>query len=42
MHHHRSEHWVVVSGQARVHYGTETHDIKVNDPPIMVKMLSML
>jgi len=31
MHHHRSEHWVVVSGQARVHYGTEAHDLKVNE-----------
>ena len=24
MHHHRSEHWVVVSGKARVHYGAKT------------------
>jgi mannose-1-phosphate guanylyltransferase len=31
MHHHRSEHWVVVSGQARVHYGAEAHDLKVNE-----------
>ena len=31
MHHHRSEHWVVVSGQARVHYGAESHDLKVNE-----------
>ena len=31
MHHHRSEHWVVVSGQARVHYGAEVHDLKVNE-----------
>ena len=31
MHHHRSEHWVVVAGQARVHYGAESHDLKVNE-----------
>lgn len=31
MHYHRSEHWVVVSGQARVYYGTETHDLNVNE-----------
>jgi mannose-1-phosphate guanylyltransferase len=31
MHHHRSEHWVVVSGQARVHYGDESHDLSVNE-----------
>lgn len=31
IHHHRSEHWVVVSGQARVHYGAESHDLKVNE-----------
>ena len=31
MHHHRSEHWVVVSGQARVHYGAEALDLKVNE-----------
>ena len=31
MHHHRSEHWVVVSGQARVHYGSDVHDLKVNE-----------
>jgi mannose-1-phosphate guanylyltransferase len=30
MHHHRSEHWVVVSGNARVHYGSEVHDLEVN------------
>ena len=28
--HHRSEHWVVVLGQARVHYGAESHNLKVN------------
>ena len=31
MHHHRSEHWVVVSGQAKVHYGAESLDLKVNE-----------
>ena len=31
MHYHRSEHWVVVSGQARVHYGDQSHDINVNE-----------
>ena len=31
MHYHRSEHWVVVTGQARVHYGDKSHDIKVNE-----------
>ncbi|MDG1693882.1 MAG: mannose-1-phosphate guanylyltransferase/mannose-6-phosphate isomerase [Porticoccaceae bacterium] len=31
MHYHRSEHWVVVSGQARVHYGDESHDLRVNE-----------
>ena len=31
MHHHRSEHWVVVSGCARVHYGEVSHDIAVNE-----------
>ncbi|MDB2510990.1 mannose-1-phosphate guanylyltransferase/mannose-6-phosphate isomerase [Gammaproteobacteria bacterium] len=30
MHYHRSEHWVVVSGQARVYYGDEFLDLKVN------------
>jgi len=31
MHHHRSEHWVVVAGQARVHYGEESFEIGVNE-----------
>ena len=31
MHYHRSEHWVVVSGKARVHYGNESHDLNVNE-----------
>ena len=31
MHYHRSEHWIVVSGQARVHYGDEYHDLSVNE-----------
>lgn len=30
MHYHRSEHWVVVSGTARVHYGEEILDLVVN------------
>jgi mannose-1-phosphate guanylyltransferase len=30
MHYHRSEHWVVVAGCARVHYGDEIHDLEVN------------
>ena len=29
-HHHRSEHWVVVSGTAIVHYGNEKHELAVN------------
>lgn len=31
MHYHRSEHWVVVAGIARVHYGDESRDIGVNE-----------
>lgn len=31
MHHHRSEHWVVVSGKARVHYGNKSFDLNVNE-----------
>ena len=31
MHHHRSEHWVVVSGKAIVHYGEEKHELNVNE-----------
>lgn len=31
MHRHRSEHWVVVAGRARVHYGDESHDLEVNE-----------
>ena len=31
MHYHRSEHWVVVSGQARVHYDDQIHDLSVNE-----------
>jgi mannose-1-phosphate guanylyltransferase len=31
MHYHRSEHWVVVSGRARVHYGDEVHDLRINE-----------
>ena len=31
MHFHRSEHWVVVAGQARVHYAEKTFDLKVNE-----------
>ena len=31
MHHHRSEHWVVVSGKALVHYGDTSHDLNVNE-----------
>ena len=31
MHYHRSEHWVVVSGIARVHYGDKFHDLNVNE-----------
>ena len=31
MHHHRSEHWVVVSGEARVHYGEKHQDLNVNE-----------
>ena len=31
MHYYRSEHWVVVAGQARVHYGAESRDLKVNE-----------
>lgn len=31
MHYYRSEHWVVVAGQARVHYGDTSHDLVVNE-----------
>ena len=31
MHYHRSEHWVVVAGQARVHYGDKSHNLSVNE-----------
>ena len=31
MHYHRSEHWVVVAGQARVHYGEKVLDLSVNE-----------
>ena len=31
MHYHRSEHWVVVAGRARVHYGDESHNLSVNE-----------
>lgn len=31
MHYHRSEHWVVVAGCARVHYGDESQDLNVNE-----------
>jgi mannose-1-phosphate guanylyltransferase len=31
MHFHRSEHWVVVAGRARVHYGSEFRDLDVDD-----------
>jgi mannose-1-phosphate guanylyltransferase len=31
MHYHRSEHWVVVSGCARVHYGEESLDLAINE-----------
>tara|TARA_Y200000002_G_scaffold349794_1_gene326668 strand:- start:1501 stop:2898 length:1398 start_codon:yes stop_codon:yes gene_type:complete len=31
MHFHRAEHWVVVSGVGRVHYGEKFKDLKVNE-----------
>jgi len=31
MHYHRSEHWVVVAGNARVRYDSESHDLGVNE-----------
>ena len=31
MHYHRSEHWVVVAGLARVHYGEKSFEIGVNE-----------
>ena len=31
MHFHRAEHWVVVSGLGRVHYGENFRDLKVNE-----------
>jgi mannose-1-phosphate guanylyltransferase len=31
MHYHRSEHWVIVAGKARVHYGSESMDLNVNE-----------
>ncbi len=30
-HYHRSEHWVVVAGKARVHYGNKSFDLNVNE-----------
>ncbi len=30
-HYHRSEHWVVVAGQARVHYGDKSFDLNINE-----------
>ena len=31
MHFHRSEHWVVVAGRAKVYYGNRSNDLKVNE-----------
>lgn len=31
MHYHRSEHWVVVAGEARVHYGDKSLDLSINE-----------
>lgn len=31
MHYQRSEHWVIVAGRARVHYGDKSHDLSVNE-----------
>jgi mannose-6-phosphate isomerase-like protein (cupin superfamily) len=31
MHYHRSEHWVVVAGQARVHYDDKSRNLSVNE-----------
>jgi mannose-1-phosphate guanylyltransferase len=31
MHYHRSEHWVVVAGLARVHYGDKSRDLTINE-----------
>ena len=31
MHFHRSEHWVVVAGRAKVYYGNKSNDLKVNE-----------
>ena len=31
MHYHRSEHWIVVAGKARVYYGDKFHDLEVNE-----------
>ena len=31
MHHHRAEHWVVVSGSARVRRGSRTFDLQENE-----------
>jgi len=31
MHYHRSEHWVVVGGKAKVHYGNESIDLGLNE-----------
>jgi mannose-1-phosphate guanylyltransferase len=30
-HYHRSEHWVVVAGTAKVHYGSESFDLNINE-----------
>ena len=31
LHYHRSEHWIVVAGQATVHYGDKSFELKVNE-----------
>ena len=42
MHYHRSEHWVVVAGQARVHYGDKSLILALMNRHTMGKKLFML
>ncbi|MBI3621655.1 MAG: mannose-1-phosphate guanylyltransferase/mannose-6-phosphate isomerase [Nitrospirae bacterium] len=37
MHHHRSEHWVVVAGRARIRHGHRTYDLHANESTYIPK-----
>ena len=41
MHHHRAEHWVVVSGSARVRRGSRTFDLQENESTYIPLELSI-